>query len=141
MKTTKSSAPKKGTIGYAVAKLVAKYAHYPAGLSILEMALEQATKARSVCFHVGNVTETCYLTQTPGYKAAVQAELECYSRMGFFTYDVALNVAKKYVDGKCLAIRFAPGVTAAEMESCIKARGAESCDWQPYNEATNEFLG
>jgi len=77
----KANKPKRGTIGWEVAKLVKRYGNYTHGLTILEMALQQATQTDAVKYNVG--AETVYTTKTPGYIATLEQEHQCWERMGY----------------------------------------------------------
>ncbi len=48
-------------------------------------------------------------------------------------------VVKRYVQGRCYAIRFAPGHTLEMICANLAGRRYSLCDWTPYNESTGEF--
>jgi len=128
---------KKGTVGYKVEQLVNKFGHYPMGHTIVQMALEQMSGLPNPLVTINGVT----VGKTPGYEAAVLEENKCWGRMDFIFYRPELNMAKKYTpQGKCLAIRFAPGMTREQMEASLKRDQPTSRDWLPYNESDNTFL-
>jgi len=139
MKTTNETKFAKGTIGAAVAKLVKRYAHYPAGLTILEMALEQAANVSQIEYRAHDGSKV-YLTKTEGYKSASLEEAKCFGRLGCIFFDEQLSIAKKYTpEGTVVAIRFAKGMTRDQMEADLKRNPPTPVAWTAYNEATNEF--
>jgi hypothetical protein len=73
----------KGTIGYAVEKLVKKYGNGTTGLTILDMAVRQAFQARALTYRIETgaySSEDMHLTETPTWKAACAAEQEIFNR-------------------------------------------------------------
>ncbi len=133
----------KGTIGAAVQRLVKRYGHYPAGITILEMALEKAVGSTGTkhTIQTGQYSsEQVYLTHTPGYEKAILEERKSYGRMGIVWYNEEAAVAKKYTpQGRVVAVRFALGTTEQEMRDSME-KSAGKADFRPYDESTNTFI-
>lgn len=54
--------------------------------------------------------------------------------------DAANHVAKRYVDGRCFAVRFAQDMSEQAIEASIKRDPIDSREWHAYNESTNTFI-
>jgi len=55
-------------------------------------------------------------------------------------FDAENSLVKKYVDGCCVAIRFAKGMRAAQMITSLQRDYPQSREWRDYDEGTNTFL-
>ena len=56
------------------------------------------------------------------------------------TIDARLNVARTYRNGRCYAVRFSKDMSAADIVNSLVQSPPARQDWQPYNEATGEFV-
>jgi hypothetical protein len=83
-KTAKTEKPKRGTIGYSIAKLVKRYGHYTTGLYILEQALAQSLGAdSSMRFKVTGAlgTPDLLMHELPRYKELAEEEGKILARV------------------------------------------------------------
>jgi len=56
------------------------------------------------------------------------------------TFDDSVGVAKKYINGRCYAVRFAPGMTVDAMIASFKRDYPSHYEWNPFDEGSNTFL-
>lgn len=69
-----------------------------------------------------------------------QAKSADYFRNMVIFRDNQSPLIKKYTKGRCVAIRYASGMTLAEVKQSYIQNKPHLSEWKAFNEATGEFV-